>query len=270
MSDNAQLLSAAQLAAAKAAVFLRSQEGRMKPGDWTAKGKADYVTEVDKEAERIVTAVLLKAFPESVVMGEELNPIAPTPDPRHPAPVVWIVDPLDGTTNFLHGFPVYSVSIAATVDWELVAGVVHHVPRDIVHSATKGGGAWQDGQRLAVSTRVDPPHALISTGVPFKEMEQWPIFHRQLEAVASQAAGLRRPGSAALDLCDVAAGRVDGFWELKLAPWDVAAGTLIVREAGGMVSDLAGNADVLRHNSIAAGNPAIHAWLLRTLATASG
>jgi myo-inositol-1(or 4)-monophosphatase len=100
-------------------------------------------------------------------------------------------------------------------------------------------------------------------------MEQWPVYHRQLEAVASQAAGLRRPGSAALDLCDVAAGRVDGFWELRLAPWDVAAGTLIVREAGGAVSDIEGNPDVLRHNSIAAGNPAIHAWLLRTLAAAT-
>ena len=242
----------------------------MKPADWTAKGKADYVTEVDKEAERIITAELTRLVPGSVVKGEELSPDQAIPSDvarrtSHEA-VVWIVDPLDGTTNFLHGFPVYSVSIAATVAGELEAGVVHHVPLDIVHSATRGGGAWQDGKRLAVSTRVDPPHALISTGVPFKEMEQWPVYHRQLEAVASQAAGLRRPGSAALDLCDVAAGRVDGFWELRLAPRAVAAGTLFVIVAGGAVSDLAGNPDVLRHNSIAAGNPAIHAWLLRTLA----
>ena len=242
----------------------------MSPADWTAKGKADYVTEVDREAERIVTAVLTKEVPGSVVMGEELSPemALPTHDSRRTThdSVLWIVDPLDGTTNFLHQFPVYAVSIGAVIDNELVAGVVHHVSRDIVYSTTRGGGAWQDGERIQVSSRNLPAHALIGTGVPFRETDQWPLYHRQLEAVAKGAAGLRRPGSAALDLCDIAAGRTDGFWELRLAPWDIAAGTLMVREAGGVVSDLTGNPDVLRHGSMVAGNPAIHAWLLKTLA----
>ncbi len=239
----------------------------MRPENWTRKGRADYVTEVDREAERLITADLTAAFPGSVVLGEELSPGTLTDPPRttHHAPVMWIVDPLDGTTNFLHRFPTYAVSIAAAIDGVLVAGTVHHVPLNIAYTATRGGGAMQDGKRLEVSPNVDPRHALIGTGVPFRDLAQWPLYSRQLEAVATACAGIRRPGSAALDLCDVAAGRYEGFWELHLAPWDLAAGTLIVREAGGVVTDLHGREDVLRHTSIVAGNPPIHAWLHQTL-----
>ena len=237
----------------------------MREGDWAAKGPADFVTEVDREAERIIAETLTAAAPGSVVVGEELSPALLTPDPRPQAPVVWIVDPLDGTTNYLHRFPVYAVSIAAAVDGELIAGLVHHVPLGIRYTATRGGGAWQDGRRLAVSALTDPKHALIGTGVPFGDMTQWGRYHRQIEAVSAGTAGIRRPGSAALDLCDVAAGRYDGFWELKLAPWDVAAGTLLVREAGGVVTDLDGRDDVLRHSSVVAGNMTMHSWLLDTL-----
>jgi myo-inositol-1(or 4)-monophosphatase len=263
--DATQLLSAAQLAADEAAVFLRQQEGRMRPEDWTTKGKADFVTEVDKEAERMITASLTASVPGSVVMGEELSPDAPTPGTPHSAPVLWIVDPLDGTTNFLHRFPIYAVSIAAVQGGELLAGIVHHVPLDIRYTATRGGGACQDGVRLAVSTLTEPRHALIGTGVPFRDMAQWPVYRRQIEAVTAATAGIRRPGSAALDLCDVAAGRYDGFWELKLAPWDIAAGTLLIREAGGVVTNLEGGDEVLNHSPIVAGNPQIHAWLLDVL-----
>jgi myo-inositol-1(or 4)-monophosphatase len=263
--DTTQLLSAAQLAAEEAAAFLRGQEGRMRPEEWTAKGQADFVTEVDREAERMIAASLTTAVPGSVVMGEELSPNAPVPRTPHPAPVLWIVDPLDGTTNFLHRFPIYAVSIAAAQGSQLMAGVVHHVPLNIRYCATRGGGAWQDGTRMAVSTRTEPRHALIGTGVPFRDMSQWPVYRRQIEAVTAATAGIRRPGSAALDLCDVAAGRYDGFWELQLAPWDIAAGTLLVREAGGVVTDLAGSDDVLKHSPIVAGNPTIHRWLLDVL-----
>ena len=239
----------------------------MRPADWTAKGRADYVTEVDREAERIIGAVLTKAFPDSLVRGEELSPEStrpPATDHQPPA-IVWVVDPLDGTTNFLHRFPVYAVSIAATRGSELLAGIVHHVPLDIRYTATLGGGAFQDGAPLAVSPNADPAHGLISTGVPFRDLLQWPLYALQLQAVATGTAGIRRPGSAALDLCDVAAGRCEGFWEMRLAPWDVAAGTLIVREAGGVVTDFEGSPDVLRHTSIVAGNIPIHQWLLETL-----
>ena len=241
----------------------------MRPADWTAKGRADYVTEVDREAERIITASLTESVPDSLVRGEELSP--EHPDPRlktqDPRPVVWIVDPLDGTTNFLHRFPTYAVSIAASRGTELLAGIVHHVPLDIRYTATLGGGAFQDGAAIAVSPNTEPSHALIGTGVPFKDLLQWPLYALQLQAVATGTAGIRRPGSAALDLCDVAAGRYEGFWEMRLAPWDIAAGALLVREAGGVVTDFDGSGDILRHTSVVAGNQAIHRWLLDTLST---
>jgi myo-inositol-1(or 4)-monophosphatase len=266
-ADATQLLSAAQLAATRAAAFLREQEGRMRPADWTSKGRADYVTEVDREAERMITEDLTRAFPGSIVLGEELNPesLVRSPVSGSRSPVIWVVDPLDGTTNFLHRFPIYAVSIAATQNGELLAGIVHHVPLDQRYTATRGGGAFQDGRRLAVSPNDDPAHALISTGVPFKDLLQWPLYAKQLQAIATGTAGIRRPGSAALDLCDVAAGRCEGFWEMRLAPWDVAAGALIVREAGGVVTDFEGNPDIVRHTAIVAGNIPVHAWLLNTL-----
>jgi len=260
--DTRQLLSAAQLAADRAAAYLRREEGRLKPEAWSEKGRADFVTEVDRESERLIAETLLAAFPGSAIVGEEL-----TPGPL-PAGLAWVVDPLDGTTNFLHRFPFYAVSIGALLDGEPLAAVVHHVTRGIRYQAIRGGGAWQDGARLHVSTVREPRHALIGTGFPFKYVDQLPVYQAQFAAVIAGAAGVRRPGSAALDLCDVAAGRFDGFWELVLAPWDVAAGTLIIREAGGLVTGLAGETQVVRHGAIVAGNPAIHAWLLELLNTA--
>jgi myo-inositol-1(or 4)-monophosphatase len=176
------------------------------------------------------------------------------------------VDPLDGTTNFLHRFPEYAVSIAAARDGELLAGVVVQVPYGHVYEATRGGGARQDGRPLAVSTITEPRHALIGTGFPFRDIAHLDVYQRHFAAVVRGTAGVRRPGSAALDLCHVAAGRFEAFWELRLAPWDVAAGTLLVREAGGIVTDLDGGPDVLAHSSLVAGNPAVHSWLRQELA----
>lgn len=254
--EPAQLLAAAQLAAGRAAEYLRAQEGRLGPLEWGEKRRADFVTEVDVAAERLIAETLLAAVPDSSVVGEELSPDAET------GGLVWIVDPLDGTTNFLHRFPIYAVSIAAALDGELLAGVVHHVPADIRYHAVRGGGAWQDGTRLGVSAIAEPRQALIGTGFPYSEIGQIPLYQRQFAAVVAGSGGLRRPGSAALDLCDVAAGRFDGFWELALSPWDVAAGALLVREAGGLVTDHDGRPDIIgRRGSIVAGNPAIYAWL---------
>ena len=267
-ADARQLLTAAQLAADRAAAFLRREEGRYGPAQWTEKGRADFVTEVDRESERLIAETLEAAAPGGTVLGEELTPDASTAPLARPG-LVWVVDPLDGTTNFLHRFPCYAVSIAAVVDGEPVAGVVHHVTAGIRYHATKGGGAFQDGVRLSVSRVGEPRHALIGTGFPFRHVEELPRYQAQFAAVAANAGGLRRPGSAALDLCDVAAGRFDGFWELTLAPWDVAAGTLIIREAGGVVTGLGGERGVIRHGSIVAGNPVIHAWL-RELLNAAG
>jgi myo-inositol-1(or 4)-monophosphatase len=260
--DATALLEAARHAAARAAAFLRSQEGTQPTERWSAKGHNDFVTEVDREAERIIAAELTRAVPGSTVLGEELSP---TPDDRRPTTddaVRWIVDPLDGTTNFLHRYPQYAVSISAALGGELLAGVVHHVTPNAVFAATQGGGATLNGRAIRVSSVTEPAHALIGTGFPFKALELLPAYQRQFAAVMGATSGIRRAGSAALDLCDVACGRFDGFWELLLEPWDVAAGTLIVREAGGVVTNLGGETDVLRRGPIVAGNAKIHAWLL--------
>ena len=266
--DAGQLLAAAQLAADRAAAFVRREEGRYGPDHWTEKGRADFVTEVDRESERLIARTLADAVPGGWVLGEELSPDASAAPIRRPG-LTWVVDPLDGTTNFLHRFPFYAISIGALVDGEPVAAVVHHVSAGIRYRALAGGGAWQNDVRMSVSAVREPRQALIGTGFPFRHVEELPRYQRQFAAVAFAAGGLRRPGSAALDLCDVAAGRFDGFWELSLAPWDVAAGILLIREAGGVVTGLEGEQDVVRHGPIVAGNPVIHAWLLRLLSAAA-
>jgi len=266
-ADARQLLAAAQLAADRAAAFLLREEGRRGPAEWSEKGRADFVTEVDRESERLIAETLLAAAPGSAVVGEELTPTAAAVAAR--AGLAWVVDPLDGTTNYLHRFPFYSVSIGAVFDGRPVAGVVHDVPRNIRYHATAGGGAFQNGSPIHISGVTEPRQALIGTGFPYRYYdEELPRYQAQFAAVIAGSGGLRRPGSAALDLCYVATGQFDGFWELKLAPWDVAAGTLIVREAGGLVTGLDGEQDVIRHGSIVAGNPAIHRWLVELLNSA--
>jgi myo-inositol-1(or 4)-monophosphatase len=157
------------------------------------------------------------------------------------------------------------VSIAAVVDGVLEAAVVLHVPLDRLSTATRGGGAFENGKRLGVSTIVDPAHALIGTGFPFRDFERFDHYLAQLSRVVRGATGVRRPGSAAIDLADAAAGRLDGFWEQRLSAWDIAAGTLLVREAGGRVTDFAGRDLGIEHGEVLAGNPQIHRWLLEVL-----
>jgi myo-inositol-1(or 4)-monophosphatase len=256
-----QELRAARRAALAAGKFLRRQFLRRKALRVELKGRADYVSRADRGSERIIRRIILRKFPDDGFLAEEGGLRRGRGERRR-----WLVDPLDGTTNFLHRFPVWAVSIAAAVDGDLVAALVHHVPADTRYTAVAGGGALQDGVPIAVSPVTDPRHALIGTGFPFRDIAQLDTYQAQFAAVVAGAAGLRRPGSAALDLCWVASGRYEGFWELRLAPWDVAAGTLLVREAGGVVTDLAGRADVLSHSSVVAGNPSLHSWLLTTLA----
>jgi len=257
--DYNNLVAVAVAAAARAATYIRSAPAP-DPVDWAQKTRHDFVTNVDREAERIIAAALVARVPGSAVVGEEL-----TPGERPTADVVWIVDPLDGTTNFLHGYPQYAVSIAALWENTLAAAVVHDVPRDAVFTATRGGGTQLNGEPVRVSGVADPERALVGTGFPFKKLDLLDRYLVQFRAVLRATSGVRRAGAAALDLADVAAGRLDGFWELSLAPWDVAAGVLLVREAGGVVTTLEGNEDVLRHGSIVAGNPTVHRWLLEAL-----
>jgi myo-inositol-1(or 4)-monophosphatase len=252
------LLARAESAARRAAQFLREVE-RPAPDRWSAKGRHDFVTEVDRAAEQLIRDALLSGGPPARVVGEELSPDLRTDG------LAWVVDPLDGTTNFLHGYPAYAVSIAAAVDGVLEAGVVYDIPRDQVFRAAHGGGAWCGGQPLRVSPIAAPGQALIGTGFPFKDLTRMAEYQRQFAGVAARTAGIRRAGSAAIDLADVAAGRFEGFWEQHLSAWDVAAGTLLIREAGGLVTDYDGRELGIGHGPVVAGNPSIHQWLLETL-----
>ena len=253
------LVHLARTAATRAGSYLASVQPPAGPSDWTLKGARDFVTDVDRTAERIIVEVLLRGEPGSRVVGEELAPELVNDG------LVWIVDPLDGTTNFLHGFPSYAVSIGASLDGKLLAGVVLDVPRDVTYWAADGAGAWLGDQRLQVSTIDNPEFALIGTGFPFRDTSHLEEYQRQFALVARGTSGIRRPGAAALDLVDVAAGRFDGFWEQRLSAWDIAAGTLLIREAGGIVTDLSGRNIGVEHTSVLAGNPRIHAWLAETL-----
>jgi len=258
------LVDVARRAAARAATYIR---GVPPPAaaEWTEKSRHDYATAIDRTAETMIAETLLEAVPGSVVMGEELTPGQTS---GRDAEVTWIVDPLDGTTNFLHGYPQYAVSIGCAVGSEPCAGVIHDVGRDLVYHAATGRGAWMGEQRLAVSTVTEPKRALVGTGFPFKHLEHLDIYLRQLGAVIPATSGVRRAGSAALDLADVAAGRLDVFWGLALAPWDIAAGVVLVREAGGCVTNQDGQDDVLQDGPIVpivAGNPTLHRWLLDLL-----
>lgn len=250
------LLHLARAAAARGAGYLRSVERPADPAAWTLKSRRDFVTEVDRTAERMIAEVLLAAEPGSRIVGEELSPELVA------GGLVWVVDPLDGTTNFLHDVPSYAVSIAAALDGVIEAGVVVHVPRNETYSAARGAGAWQEDRRLSVSTITQPDFALIGTGFPFRDNTRIEEYQRQFARISGATSGIRRPGAAALDLADVAAGRFDGFWEQRLSAWDIAAGLLLIREAGGVVTDFAGRDIAVEHTAVVAGNPAIHGWLL--------
>ena len=263
MRDLKDLVDVAMAAAARAARHVR-ESVHPAPSAWTEKARHDFVTDVDRTAEALLAETLTTRVPGSRVVGEELTPAA-----ARDADIVWIVDPLDGTTNFLHGYPQYAVSIGCLVGGELSVGVTHDVARDVVRWGAAGLGAWQGDRRLAVSTETEPRRALVGTGFPFKHLDGGGLAHylRQLAAVVRATSGVRRAGSAALDLADVADGRFDAFWELTLAPWDVAAGVVLIREAGGVVTTLEGSAAVLSHGSIVAGNPSLHRWLIDLLRT---
>jgi myo-inositol-1(or 4)-monophosphatase len=264
--DAASLLARIEGAAIAAAEFIRTRAGDRAHIEWRAKSATDFVSEVDLGSERLIRDALTSAYPDALILGEELSPESSTS-----AEVVFVVDPLDGTTNFLHGFHEYAVSIAAVVHGALVAAVVIDIPTGDRFTAIRGGGAFRNGvERLRVSGIDDPSRALIGTGFPFGDDDSLDLYLRHFAAVAPHTAGMRRPGSAALDLVHVACGHFDAFWELSLAPWDFAAGVLLVREAGGVVTTVGGDPNVpLDYGSLLAGNPAMHRWLAITLADAT-
>ena len=228
------MLDVARRAADAAALVHREGRGRFDPAEWTEKGRSDFVTEVDLEAERRILEIIRESFPSHDVMAEE-----GTDDSSNgTSGIRWIIDPLDGTTNWLHGYPEYAVSLAAEDEKGLLVGLVLNSATGERFEATRGGGAALDGVPIRVSAVAELEHALVGTGFPFKKTEVLPDYLVTFERVLRETSGIRRAGAAALDLCDLACGRLDAFFEYWLMPWDVAAGALIVREAGGVFDRL--------------------------------
>ena len=225
------------------------------------KAPNDFVTEVDHAAEQAIIELLLGAYPGHGIMAEESGSVHGAKHSEY----VWIIDPLDGTTNFIHGFPVYAVSIALAFRGQVQQAVVYDPNRNDLFYASKGRGAFLNDKRLRVSKRNRLADCLIGTGFPFRQGDDFQRYLKILEAVMPQCAGLRRPGAAALDLCYVAAGYTDGFFETGLAPWDAAAGSLLVTEAGGLCGNFTGEADFLHRREMVAGNPKIYAQLVTLL-----
>ncbi len=220
----------------------------------------DFVTQVDKSAEMAVIDIIRQAYPDHAILAEESGSL-----PVDKAEYRWIIDPLDGTTNFIHGFPQYCVSIALEHRGAIQHGVIYDPAKNELFTASKGRGAFLDDRRIRVSKCAQLKDALVGTGFPFKEMSRVDLYFRQLREVMTTSAGVRRAGAAALDLAYVAAGRMDAFWELGLAPWDMAAGALMIQEAGGLVGDLQGNSTWLESGDIAAATPKVFTQLLGAL-----
>ena len=221
----------------------------------------DFVTEVDHASEKVIIETLLTAYPGHGIQAEESGSEHGAKDSEF----VWIIDPLDGTTNFIHGFPVYCVSIALAVRGKVEQAVVFDPSRNDLFTATKGRGAYMNERRIRVSKRTQLKDCLISTGFPFRPGDNFKTYLNMMSDVMQRTAGLRRPGAAALDLAYVAAGFTDGFFESGLSAWDVAAGSLLVTEAGGLIGNFTGEADFMEHQECMAGNPRIYGQLVPLL-----
>jgi myo-inositol-1(or 4)-monophosphatase len=253
------LLNIAVRAARRAGDIIVRAIPRLEAVEIQTKGRNDYVTEVDKAAEADIIETVRRLHPDHAFLAEESGASGDSE-------VVWIIDPLDGTTNFMHGFPTFAVSIACQVRGRIEHAVVFDPMRQELFTASRGDGAQLDGRRIRVSKQTTLEGSLIATGFPFRADSPWlDEYLAMLKAVMTRAAGLRRPGAAALDLAYLAAGRVDGFWELGLKPWDTAAGTLLITEAGGRIGTLAGN-EYKQGGHIIGGTPKVYAALVALLA----
>ncbi|MFZ9994314.1 MAG: inositol monophosphatase family protein [Steroidobacteraceae bacterium] len=253
------LLNIAVRAARRAADVIVRSLNRLDSLEVTSKGRNDFVTEIDRTAEAEIIQIIRRAYPDHAFLGEESGAIGDSP-------FQWIIDPLDGTTNFLHGFPQFSVSIACSIRGRIEHGVIYDPMRQEVFTASRGEGAQLENRRIRVTQQRGLEGALIGTGFPYRaNTDHIDAYMAMLRDVMLSTAGVRRPGSAALDLAYVAAGRTDGFFEIGLGPWDTAAGSLLIEEAGGIVSTLAGD-DYKQGGNIIAGTPRVHTALVQLLA----
>jgi myo-inositol-1(or 4)-monophosphatase len=259
-ADARALLATCVAAAATGAGIVRAGAERRATLVWESKGNNDFVSEIDRASEAAIGELVASRHPDAALLAEEGSP-----DLSGARGLVFVADPLDGTTNFLHGLPWYAVTVAALIDGDVVAGATINVASGELFTATRGGGARRAGEPIRVSSVTEPGRALVSTGLPWAGDEDIARYLPALPAVMRATAGIRRCGAAALDLADVACGRYDAFWELRLNPWDMAAGSLLVREAGGVVTTAEGEPCEVTQTSLVCGNPAMHAWLLDTL-----
>lgn len=248
-------LEIAKLAAEKATKIIKEYASSGAFGV-ELKGKNDLVTDADLASEKEIIAHIKDAFPSDEFLSEEFNSKTELPKGR-----VWIIDPIDGTTNFAHGFPIYCISIALWVDGIPKVGLVKEVAKGELFYATEGSGAYLGEERISISNNEDPSRSLIGTGFPYTAFEHVDKYLALLKSLMHNTHGLRRPGAASYDLCCTACGRFDGFFEYGLSPWDVAAGALIIKEAGGLVTDWDNGEDWLFGKSIIAGNEAIQTFL---------
>jgi len=252
------MLNIAVRAARAAGAVIARRIDRLDTVRVNVKAVNDFVTDVDREAERRIIETIRRAYPSHAILAEESGG-------QRGDEYQWVIDPLDGTTNFMHGFPQLAVSLALRYRGRLEQAVVFDPLRQELFIATRGAGARLGERRIRVSGRRGLDGALIGTGFPFRNLERLDEYLASLRAVITRTAGVRRAGSAALDLAYVAAGRLDGFWELGLAEWDIAAGALLIQEAGGLVSDPRGGDQFLASGDIVAGNPTVHRALLALL-----
>jgi myo-inositol-1(or 4)-monophosphatase len=226
------------------------------------KQQSDFVTEVDRAAEAAILDVLREAYPTYGILAEESGLAGTAAEAEYQ----WIIDPLDGTTNFIHGMPQYAISIGLAHKGIMQQAVIYDPNRNELFTASRGGGAFMNDKRIRVSKRIKLNDALIGTGFPYRMFDHIDAYLAIFREVAQKTAGMRRPGAASLDLAWVACGRMDGFWELGLSPWDMAAGTLLITEAGGLVGDLSGEACYMKTGNIIGGNPKIFNQLVQLIA----
>ncbi|MBI1870170.1 MAG: inositol monophosphatase [Chlamydiae bacterium] len=241
--------------------FLLKNLSKLKRGQIHFKGKNDYVTDIDRGSEKKIVAAIRRHFPDHAIMAEESYAKAK----RNFHKPLWIIDPLDGTTNFIHGLPVFAVSIGVWIEGKIILGVVFDPNRNELFSAERGKGAFLNHQRIHVSQTKKLKETLLATGFPFRSEEVLDDYLKIFKALCPQVSGIRRGGSAALDLAYVACGRFDGFWELGLQPWDIAAGWLLIEEAGGKVSNFKKGPFQLQSQNVMAGNPNLYPYFSRNI-----
>jgi len=255
-TEKSEFLGTAFRASMLAGEVVLNNLGRISPNDIDIKQASDFVTTIDKESEKIIIDTIKRKFPGHHFLAEESLKEAQTSEYR------WIIDPIDGTTNFIHGYPVFSISIALEFNREIIMGVIYDPLREEVFTAEKGKGAFLNGKQLKVSGVNDLANGLVTTGFPFRKRGLIDNYLMLFKKIFNRVSDIRRAGSAALDLAYVAAGRCEAFFEIGLSPWDIAAGSLLIKEAGGIVTDFGGGSDYLSTGNIVAANPAIHGEIL--------